>query len=409
MYSRRMSGLETHQLGSLRANFRASLRGPPSRRSTRHRSSYTVKAWLNVGGFRLLEWTGAIVPQGRLVTAAKFTWRQLWLAFMRELAPQSTTGAYQRPSYTFQNCIGDVEFPVEVGRYVIYLGNPCPWCHRVAMTIALRNLEDYISTVQCIDDPERASRGGWVFNSPEPVFGAKDLREVYDSCSGPSGYRGRCTAPLLIDAKSKRIVCNESSILVRALNAPIFPLSKSDIDLYPDHLAGEIDALNELIGNSVNNGVYKCGFATSQHAYTAAETELFAALAQLEERLRGRRFLMGDRFTEADLRLLPTAARFDAVYATLFKCSRHLWRDFPGLHSWLQDCLHLPIPTGDRTLKDTIDIDDCRRSYFKQLFPLNPGGIVPGGPSAQELIEPFQPSSDGCDSIYYMHSHRTKN
>ncbi|KAH7618740.1 hypothetical protein Ndes2526B_g05660 [Nannochloris sp. 'desiccata'] len=328
---------------------------------------------------------------------------------MRELAPQSKDGDYKRPTYSFQHKIGDPEFPAENDRYVLYLGNPCPWCHRVALALALRGLTDNIIVIRAIDDPERASRGGWVFNSPEPAFQARDLREVYDACTADSGgYKGRCTAPLLIDKKTRRIVCNESAALVRNFNE-IFFLStgrgkggggggireksvreESWIDLCPEHLKADIDALNEKIYEPINNGVYKSGFATTQDAYDTAQHALWSTLEELNTLLGSRRFLTGEYFTEADLRLFPTAVRFDAVYSVVFKCSARRWSDFPNLHAWLIDCAALPLPinadgSGGGTLADTVDVDDCRRSYYTQLFPLNPGGIVASGPTAVQL------------------------
>lgn len=359
------------------------------------------------GGLRVLEWTGGLLPQGQLVKTAKFGWQTLWLTFMRELAPQSSDGNYKRPSYTFQNRIGDPTFPPH-GRYFLYLGNPCPWCHRVAMAVALRGLTDIITVVKAVDDPERASRGGWVFDSPEPAFGAKDLRQVYDACT-PGGYRGRCTAPVLVDAQTRRIVCNESSQILRNLNEAEFSREGAGwIDLCPEDLKPEIEKWNERTYESVNNGVYKSGFSTTQIAYEAAQAALWSELAAIDAVLAHRRFLCGDRFTEADLRLFPTAVRFDAVYTVLFKCSARRWSDFPNLHAWLLDCAGLPLP-GGITLADTVDVDDCRRSYFKQLFPLNPGGIVPTGPTAVELglaggQAAQQPSSRGprdAPHVYY--------
>jgi putative glutathione S-transferase len=355
------------------------------------------------GGFRILEKTGKLLPQSALVKTAKFGWKQIWLTFMRELAPQSKTGSYTRPTYSFQYKIGDVDFPAETGRYCLYLGNPCPWCHRVALALALRGLTSNITVIRAIDDPERASRGGWVFNDPEPAFGAKDLREVYDACSvDTGGYKGRCTAPLLVDTKTRRIVCNESAAIVRNLNEISFPSrggrgsggggerEESWIDLYPEHLVQEIDALNEKTYESVNNGVYKSGFATTQEAYDTAQRALWSTLDELDTLLSTQRFLTGEYFTEADLRLFPTAVRFDAVYNVIFKCSAKRWSDFPNLHAWLLDCAALPLPvnsdgSGGGTLADTVDVDDCRRSYFTQLFPLNPGGIVASGPTAAQL------------------------
>jgi putative glutathione S-transferase len=355
------------------------------------------------GGFRILEKTGKLFPQSALVKTAKFGWQQIWLTFMRELAPQSKDGDYKRPTYSFQHEIGGPDFPAENERYFLFLGNPCPWCHRVALALALRGLTNNITVIKAIDDPERASRGGWVFNSPEPAFGARDLREVYDACTADTGgYKGRCTAPLLVDKKTRRIVSNESAAIVRNLNEICFPSSSSGgvleksgreerwIDLYPEHLKAEIDALNEKIYDSINNGVYKSGFATTQEAYDAAQHALWSSLEKLDALLSSRRFLTGDYFTEADLRLFPTAVRFDAVYTVLFKCSARRWSDFTNLHAWLIDCAGLPLPvnadgSGGGTLADTVDVDDCRRSYFTQLFPLNPGGIVASGPTAVQL------------------------
>ena len=352
----------------------------------------------SAGGLRLLEWagrTGILPGQGTIVKTAKFGWNQLWLTFMRELAPQSNDGGYKRPSYTFQHRIGQhPDFPaVTDGRYVLYLGNACPWCHRVAMTVALRGLSNSITVVQAVDDPEKASRGGWIFPTPEPVFKATDLRQVYDACTPGGSYTGRCTAPVLIDAKTKRIVCNESAVLVRNLNEANFP-GASWIDLCPADLQQEIDDLNDRIYESVNNGVYKSGFATTQSAHDAAQATLWSTLHQLDTTLEHRRFLCGDRFTEADLRLFPTAVRFDAVYVTLFKCAARRWQDFPHLQRWLLDCCALPLPVGASggkaggggVLLDTVDVDGCRESYFTQLFPLNPGGIVPFGPSSKQLF-----------------------
>lgn len=354
-------------------------------------------------GMRLLEWTNGILPQSTLVTTAKFAWNTTWLTFMRELAPQSDKGSYDRPEYSFQNRIGDGTFPFESGRYAVYLGGPCPWCHRVRLALALRGLEDDFLVVKALDDPEKASRGGWIFDGTDPVFGCKDLREVYDMCV-PGGYRGRCTAPLLVDTKKRKIVCNESSIIVENLN-DITSLSSSDIDLRPKQLLSEIERWNNRLYNSVNNGVYRCGFATSQRAYDDAQRDVFDALEEMDRVLEHRRFLCGDKFTEADLRLFPTSVRFDPVYAILFKCSRKRWKDFDNLQRWLRDCCQLPIPSRNETLLDTVDIEDCRRSYFTSLFPLNPGGIVPSGPTVAELhLGDSVPGGRELVDLFYMRS-----
>ncbi|KAG7669352.1 hypothetical protein KSW81_007507 [Nannochloris sp. 'desiccata'] len=274
---------------------------------------------------------------------------------MRELAPQSKDGDYKRPTYSFQHKIGDPEFPAENDLYVLYLGNPCPWCHRVALALALRGLTDNITVIRAIDDPERASRAL-----------VRNFNEIFFLSTG----RGKGDGGGGIREKSVR--------------------EESWIDLCPEHLKADIDALNEKIYESINNGVYKSGFATTQDAYDTAQHALWSTLEELNTLLGSRRFLTGEYFTEADLRLFPTAVRFDAVYSVVFKCSARRWSDFPNLHAWLIDCAALPLPinadgSGGGTLADTVDVDDCRRSYYTQLFPLNPGGIVASGPTAVQL------------------------
>ena len=249
-------------------------------------------------GFGLLEWLGPVVPQGALVTGVKTGWREAHRAMVRELAPQSPEGAYVRPAYAFDGVIsptpgvaGDAH-PPEPDRYVVYVGNACPWCHRVTLTIALKGLGDVVRVARMTDDAERASRGGWVFErgapeSRDPVFDAPDLRVVYDRATAgrpefPDGYRGRCTAPLLLDAVTRRPVSNESADIVRMLGAADFrsfgasgSASETDeaagrVRLYPAHLAEDIDDWNARTYSGVNDGVYRCGFATSQAAYERA-------------------------------------------------------------------------------------------------------------------------------------------
>ncbi|KAL4457697.1 hypothetical protein ABPG75_012562 [Micractinium tetrahymenae] len=355
-------------------------------------------------GLGVLEWTGAVVPQGLLVKTAKYGWRTAWKTLMTELAPQSKDGTYQRPQYSFQGRIGSPELPLEPGRqagYHLFVGNPCPWCHRVLLALAVCGLEDIVSFSRAVDDPERASRGGWVFDGRDPVFGCRDLREVYDllsprfagRCTAPllvdllsPRFAGRCTAPLLVDKKAKKAVCNESAIITRNFAELAAQGSVgSGVDLYPPELRADIDRWNDRIYESVNNGVYKCGFATSQAGFQRAEAELFAALDELEAVLSRQRFVCGERFTEADLRLFPTIARYDSVYATLFKCSRRRVADYPHLQAWMRDVHQLEVPGSRLQIRDCFDLEDARRSYYSQLFPLNPGGIVPSGPTAGDL------------------------
>jgi len=359
-------------------------------------------------GLGLLKWAGAVVPQGAVVKGVKGGWKLAWETMMRELAPQSKDGEYTRPTYSFAGRISSspgAQFPAESGRYAVYVGNACPWCHRVYLAIALRGLGPHVRIIHAVDDAERASRGGWVFDAPEPVFGANDLRMVYDAAQ--PGYTGRCTAPCLIDTRSRKIVCNESSDIMRMMNELHFP-GCTGADLLPPSLLPQIDQLNEQVYQQVNNGVYRSGFATTQRAYDQAQYALYATLDELETRLGDNRFLMGDRLTEADLRLFPTIVRFDAAYATLFKCSRRRVADYPNLSAWMRDIWNLPIPDQGLQISDTFNVDDARRSYFGQLFPLNPGGIVPSGPTAADLGLSL-PSGRGSQSFEDVIHPRTES
>lgn len=258
------------------------------------------------------------------------------------------------------------------------------WCHRTRLAAAISGIRlDELGVTQLVDDPVKASRGGWVFSSeqPDPLFGSKDLRELYDKLS--PNFKGRCTAPLLVDKKTKRIVSNESSDIVRMLNSATF--GRQDefrLNLYPSGLATQIDEVNEWVYRLLNNGVYRCGFSTTQVAYDEASRDVREGLRRCEEILAKQNFLCGNQFTEADLRLLPTILRYDGAYAPLFKAGGTHLRirsDYPNIQEWLQRCWSMP------GVKDSIDLADATGSYFKQLFPLNPGGILPTPITAADL------------------------
>jgi len=306
---------------------------------------------------------------------------------MRELAPQDAKGAYSRPKYGFSDTLSEgagAKFPVESGRYHLYTGNACPWCHRCLLVLAVRGLSKHVSVGYLQDDAEKARRGGWIFpNGRDSVTGAPDLLGVYDKAK--PGYIGRCTAPLLLDKKTMQIVSNESSDIVRMLSRVDFEASEPAVDLYPEPLQDDIDRMNNFVYNRINNGTYKSGFATTQVAYNIAQKELYSALEDIEDILSKQRFLMGDKFTEADLRLFPTLMRFDCAYVVLFKCSRKRIMDYPNISAWLKDVYQLPCDVDGLQVADTFNMDDARRSYFEQLFPLNPGGIVPSGPTLSDM------------------------
>lgn len=367
-------------------------------------------------GFRILERAGGLLPQSLLVKSTKTAWRAAWKTMVVELAPQEKgSGGYARPKAAFTGELGGSSWPFEEGRYRLYLGNACPWCHRVLLALVVRGLAPTVPPIPgrkargaaaeskkfpvavtaAADDPERASRGGWVFgeNERDPVFGAPDLARVYALTNGGS-YSGRCTAPLLLDAWNRKIVSNDSDGILKALDKLDLsslsggPSLASRVLLRPAQLAPQIDALNDEIYSNLSNGVYRCGFATEQAAYEAAARGVSRSLDALEARLGDSRFLLGDRFTDADLRLFPAVSRFDAVYVPLFRAAADpLALRWPAVHAWAADVARLDTSGGSSSsssssrLGDTIDVAAAKRSYFTSLFPLNPSGIVPIGSS----------------------------
>ena len=334
-------------------------------------------------GFNLLEIASGVVPQGQIVNTAKESWKFVWQRFMAELAPQDKEGNYQRPSYGFDNQLGTQRYPIEANRYQLYLGNPCPWCHRVKLVVNILNLNNVIGVTTLIDDPVKASRGGWVFaNKAESKFNVQDLRELYDTLK--PGYTGRCTAPLLVDLKTRTIVSNESKDIVRMLPQLIGLLKdddKVDIEMVPGNLQSKIDETNDWIYNEINNGVYQCGFATTQAAFDKASQKVRTGLQKCNDILANQNFICGDTLTESDILLLPTLLRFDAVYAPLFmKSHLRLQCNYPHVYVYLLECWN-----QIEGVLESIDLNDACSSYYKQLFPLNPGGILPNKITAQSL------------------------
>lgn len=335
-------------------------------------------------GFNLLEVASKIVPQGRLVKPVKESWNFIWKRMMAELAPQNKLGSYERPSSVLkQGEIGSIQFPDEPGRYHLYLGNPCPWCHRVKLAVLLKKFNSKnIGITSLVDDPVKASRGGWIFsNHDKDPLGSYDLRELYEKLS--PGYKGRCTAPLLADIQARKIVSNDSSEIVRMLNKA--NLGKGGdfvcIDLYPKELSSEIDRTNKWVYELLNNGVYRCGFSTKQEAYDKASADVIRGLQVANDILAKQDFLCGNVFTEADLRLLPTILRFDGVYSPLFRAggvNRRI-RDYPNLLAWLRRCWKID------GVEQSIELDDAVSSYYKQLFPLNPSGLLPTPFSKEDI------------------------
>jgi putative glutathione S-transferase len=281
-------------------------------------------------------------------------------------------GTFVRPSSTFRESISvGGRYSPAAGRYQLYVSLACPWASRATIVRKLKKLEAAVPMT--IVHPDMLENG-WTFGGEvDAVTGRRFLYEIYRDAD--PGFSGHATVPLLWDTETRTIVNNESSEIIRMLNRDFDEWGDSAVDLYPDHLASEIDAVNEEIYGAVNNGVYQAGFATKEVAYHNAVWKLFEALERIEVRLADRRFLVGSRFTEADVRLFTTAIRFDLVYYSHFKCNvRHVW-DFPNIWGWLKDVYQLP------GVAETVDFLHIKRHYYGSQTWVNPTGIVPVGPT----------------------------
>jgi putative glutathione S-transferase len=283
-------------------------------------------------------------------------------------------GEFVRAESRFREWVtadGSSGFKAEPGRYHLYVSYACPWAHRTLIFRKLKRLEGIVpvSVVHPV-----ITTGGWAFREGfgDTLNGFAFLREVY-TASDP-GYSGRVTVPVLWDRRTRRIVNNESSDIVRMLNRAFDAFTPVKTDFWPPHLCDEIDAINDFVYERINNGVYKCGFAGAQDAYDAAVTALFDALDQLEERLGRQRYLVGNLLTEADWRLFPTLVRFDAVYYGHFKCSGKRLADYHHLSNYARELYQMP------GIAETVDLDHIRRHYYQSHRHLNPTGIVPIGP-----------------------------
>ncbi|MBB3771838.1 putative glutathione S-transferase [Angulomicrobium tetraedrale] len=300
----------------------------------------------------------------------------------------STGGRFVRTVTRFRNWVtpdgapgpsGQGGFPAEAGRYHLYVSLACPWAHRTLIFRALKKLEEVISV--SVVDPFMGAEG-WVFAdhaahrtegaTSDAVLGAKRLYEVY--LAADPAFSGRVTVPVLWDRKRGTIVNNESAEIIRMLNSAFGAFTDDRHDYYPAALADEIDALNARIYDAVNNGVYKAGFATAQDAYEEAVAALFTMLDELEARLEGRSWLMGEALTEADIRLFTTLVRFDPVYVGHFKCNIRRIVDYPNLKRFVQALYALP------GVKETVNLTHIKRHYYESHTTINPTGVVPVGP-----------------------------
>ncbi|MBO0212257.1 glutathione S-transferase family protein [Vibrio sp. Vb2880] len=300
---------------------------------------------------------------GKLVEGV---WQNVWYD------TKSSGGRFVREDAGFRGWIdndADAQFAPEPGRYHLYVSLACPWAHRTLIFRALKQLEAYIDvTIVC---PDMMS-DGWQFGIPEPLFGHTKLHQVYTQAK--ADYTGRVTVPVLWDKKTNTIVSNESSEIIRMFNSAFNALTGNEEDYYPEHLRALIDEWNEYIYPNINNGVYRCGFATTQEAYEEAYESLFAALDKVESHLATHRYLAGNVITEADWRLFTTLIRFDAVYVGHFKCNKKRIADYPHLNGYLKELYQVP------GVKETTDFYHIKRHYYFSHTTINPTQIVPVGP-----------------------------
>ena len=297
---------------------------------------------------------------------------------------KASKGHFVRKASQFRNWItadgapgpsGVGGFRAEAGRYHLYVSYACPWAHRTLIFRALKKLEAMIS-VSIVNWYMGAD--GWTFDPvsgvvPDDINNAEFLHQVY-TASDPN-YSGRVTVPVLWDKKSNKIVSNESSEIIRMFNEAFDSLGAAPGDYYPLALRDEIDSLNDRIYETVNNGVYKAGFATTQEAYDEAVSKVFETLNRLEKRLETQRYLTGEAVTEADWRLFTTLVRFDPVYVGHFKCNLKRLADYPNLSGYVRDLYQQP------GVAPTVRLDHIKQHYYVSHKTINPIGIIPTGPT----------------------------
>lgn len=300
-----------------------------------------------------------------------------WSAEWHPVQATDQQGGFVRQTSRFRHWIsadGSSAFAAEPDRYHLYVALICPWASRTLLARSLKGLEKVISV--SVVEPQLGAQG-WHFGDypgadRDWLNKAEYLHELYTRAD--ADFTGRATVPVLWDKKTQTIVNNESADILRMLNSGFGALADDRIDLYPEDLRAEIDALNESIYPRLNNGVYRAGFATTQVSYQQAFNDVFSQLDELELRLQdGRTFLLGERLTEADIRLFVTLVRFDAAYHGLFKCNLRRLRDYPLLDRYLKSMLSV---SG---VRQTVNIDHIKQGYYS-IKALNPNGIVPVGP-----------------------------
>ncbi len=301
----------------------------------------------------------------------------------------SSDGRFERTVSGFRNWVtpdgtpgpsGTGGFAAEAGRYHLYVALACPWAHRTLIFRTLKGLEKLIDI--SIVDPKMPDEHGWMFtgengSTPDPINHAKALWQVYQAAD--PHFSGRVTVPVLWDKKRDTIVSNESAEIIRMFNSAFDAVTGNTLDFYPEPLRDEIDLVNQRVYDTLNNGVYKAGFATSQAAYDEAVITLFETLDELDARLEDTDFLVGDRLTEADWRLFTTLIRFDAVYYGHFKCDRRRIADYKNLSRYLKALYRHP------GVAETVDIEAIRTHYYWSHTAINPTRIVPIAPELDFL------------------------
>lgn len=298
-------------------------------------------------------------------------------------------GAFVRQQSQFRHWVtadgsagptGDGGFKAEPGRYHLYVSYNCPWAHRTLIFRALKKLQTIISV--SVVHPQRTEQG-WAFRdypacSPDSVLNAGYIPELYHLAE-PS-YAGRYTVPVLWDLQQNTVVNNESADIIRMLNSAFNAYSDVATDFYPEALQTDINTINDQVFRTINNGVYRAGFAKSQQAYEEAYQQVFEGLDYLESILSQQSFLLGETLTEADWRLFPTLIRFDLVYNTLFKCNKHRLQDYPQLSRYTRGLYLYP------GIAETVNIEHIKQGYWRKS-ERNPLGIIPLGPDIDYLIE----------------------
>jgi putative glutathione S-transferase len=308
-----------------------------------------------------------------------------WTADWHPFQEKDEQGRFLRQTSQFRNWItvdgapgptGRGGFKAAPRRYHLYVALICPWASRTLIVRKLKKLEDMVGV--SVVEPFLTDQG-WTFGEypgagTDELNGAAYMHQIYTQAD--AAYTGRATVPVLWDKDARTIVNNESADIVRMLNSAFDGLGATSLDLCPNDLEDEIDALNRRLYDALNNGVYKAGFASSQTAYDEAVGGVFAMLDELEDRLGdGRDFLFGERFTESDIRAFVTLIRFDAVYYGLFKCNLRRIADYPGLSAYTTRILAIP------GVRETVDFEHIKQGYYS-IRALNPVGIVPAGPAS---------------------------